>query len=147
MTVTGKMKKERPPGLDPRWPYRTIRLLLVDDEAAFVDTLANRLKKRRFKVSRAYSGQEGIQLLKKTKFDVVVLDLKMETMDGIDVLKIFQKMAPNLPVIILSGHGSEKSAEESLSFGAFDYLSKPCEFEDLLTKIKSAYYTEKEPTD
>jgi len=119
----------------------------VDDEATFIDTLANRLKKRRFKVSRAYSGQEGIQLLKKAEYDVVVLDLKMEILDGIDVLKIFQKMAPDLPVIILTARGSEKTAEESLSCGAFDYLSKPCEFEDLLTKIMSAYHTGKEPTD
>lgn len=147
MKSSRKMRTERPPGLDPRWPYRTIKLLLVDDEAAFIDTLANRLKKRKFKVSRAYSGQGGIQLLKKAKYDVAVLDLKMETLDGFDVMKVFHETAPDLPVIILTGHGSEKSAEESLSCGAFDYLSKPCEFEDLLTKIHSAYHAGKELTD
>lgn len=147
MTATRMIKKERPSGLDPRWPYRTIRLLLVDDEAAFVDTLAKRFKRRRFKVTKACSGQEGIQLLKKAKYDVAVLDLKLGPMTGIDVLKIFRKTVPDLPVIILTGHGSEKSAEESLSSGAFDYLSKPCEFEELLTKIKSAYHAGKEPND
>ena len=144
MATIRNVKKEHPPGLDPRWPYRSIRLLLVDDEAAFVDTLANRLKKRKFKVSRAYSGEGGIRLLKKTEYDVAVIDLKMESLNGLDVLKVFRKTAPDLPVIILTGHGWEKSAEESLAYGAFDYLLKPYEFEDLLTKIKSAYHTGKE---
>ena len=147
MIAHRKKKRDRPAGLDPRWPYRPIRLLLVDDEAVFVDTLSNRLRKKRFKVSRAYSGQEGIQLLEKANYDVAVLDLRMEAMDGIDVLKIFQKTAPDLPVIILTGHGSDNSAKQSLSGGAFDYLSKPCEFEVLLTKIMSAYHTGKEQTD
>ena len=147
MNTPGKMNMEGPPGLDHRWPYRAIRLLLVDDEAAFVDTLAHRLEKRKFKVARAYGAQEGIQRLEKANYDVAILDLRMEPLDGMDLLKIFQKMAPDMPVIILTGHGSQNSAEQSLSRGAFDYLSKPYDFEDLLTKIQSAYYTGKEPTD
>jgi DNA-binding NtrC family response regulator len=144
MATTRNVEKEHPPGLDPRWPYRAIRLLLVDDEAAFVDTLANRLKKRKFKVSRAYSGEGGIRLLKKADYDVAVVDLKMSSLDGLATLKVFREMAPDLPVIIFTGHGSEKSAEESLAYGAFDYLLKPYEFDDLLSKIKSAYHTGKE---
>ena len=147
MNATKKRNREHPPGLDPRWPYRTIRLLLVDDEATFVDTLAHRLEKRKFKVSRAYNGQEGIRLLEKAKYDVAVLDLQMEPLNGIDVLKVFHKSDPDMPVIILTGHGSKDSAEISLSCGAFDYLPKPYEFEDLIIKIQSAYYTGKEPTD
>lgn len=147
MSSNRKIKKEHPPGLDRRWPCRKIKLLLVDDEAAFVDTLANRLKKRNFEVSWTYSGEGALQLLKKVKYDVAVIDLQMETLDGIDVLQLFQKTAPDLPVIILTGHGSETSTQKSLSFGAFDYLLKPCEFEELLTKINSAYYIGKEPDD
>ena len=76
--------------------------------------------------------------MRKRDFDVAVLDLKMEDMDGIEVLKIFKKMAPAMPVIMLTGHGSESSAQEGIKFGAFDYLTKPYELEDLICKIKEA---------
>ncbi len=118
---------------------RSISVLLVDDETVFVDTLANRLMKRGFCVSGANSGSEGIQLLRKNEFDVAVLDLKMEDMDGIEVLKIFRKMDPQLSIIMLTGHGSETAARKGIEYGAFDYLSKPCEFEELLSKIIKAY--------
>jgi len=91
------------------------------------------------KVTRAYSGTEALQALKKEDFDVTVLDLKMEDMDGIEILKIFKKIAPDLPVIMLTGHGSEEAARDGIRFGAFDYLTKPCDFEELMLKIKEAY--------
>ncbi len=116
-----------------------IRLLIVDDEEGYVNVLANRLKKRKIDVTKACSGTEGIQSLRKQDFDVAVLDLKMEDMDGIEVLKIFKKMDPKMAVIMLTGHGSEKAAKEGIDCGAFDYLTKPCELEELLEKIKSAY--------
>lgn len=116
-----------------------IRLLLVDDEVGFADILAKRLSKRNMEVTPAYTGTEAIQLLRKQDFDVAVLDLKMEDMDGIEVLKIFKKMDPNMMVIMLTGHGSEKAAREGIEFGAFDYLTKPCELEELFTKIREAY--------
>jgi len=77
--------------------------------------------------------------LRKKDFHVVVLDLKMEDMDGIEVLKIMKKMVPKLPVIFLTGHGSQEAAREGISFGAFDYLTKPCELSELIEKIKEAH--------
>ncbi len=115
-----------------------IKLLFVDDEVAYVNVLANRLIKRNIEVEKAYSGAEGIQALRKQDFDVAILDLKMEDMDGIEVLKIFKKMYPQIEVIMLTGHGSEKAAREGIEFGAFDYLTKPCELDELLQKIHEA---------
>ena len=112
-----------------------IKLLFVDDEKAYVDVLSNRFAKRNIDVTKAYSGSEGIQALRNHDFDVAILDLKMEDMDGIEVLKIFKKMYPQMEVIMLTGHGSEKAAREGIQFGAFDYLTKPCELEELLQKI------------
>lgn len=128
-----------PPGSDPKSPDQPVRVLLVDDEKIFVDTLAKRLERRGFHTAKATSGLEGIQLLRKHDFDVAILDLKMEDMDGLEVLKIFMKMDPHLVVIMLSGHGSETAAHQGITYGAFDYLTKPCELEDLLTKIDEAY--------
>jgi DNA-binding NtrC family response regulator len=118
-----------------------IRLLLVDDEEGFVNVLSNRLVKRGMDVRVAFSGSAAIQTLRRQEFDVAVLDLKMEDMNGIEVLKIFKKMDPKMPVIMLTGHGSEQAAREGIEFGAFDYLTKPCELEDLLNKIHEAVRT------
>ncbi len=115
-----------------------ISLLLVDDEEGFVNVIANRLGKRGIDTVKAISGTAGIQALRKQDFDVAVLDLKMEDMDGIEVLKIFKKMVPEMPVIMLTGHGSERAAKEGIEQGAFDYLSKPCELHDLISKIRKA---------
>ncbi|MFA4917258.1 MAG: response regulator, partial [Syntrophales bacterium] len=113
-----------------------IRLLFVDDEKDFVDVIAKRLSKKGFDVTKAFSGPEALQAMRKADFDIVVLDLKMEEMDGIEVLKILGKMAPGLPVIILTGHGSETSAREGVKCGAMEYLTKPCDFEELVGKIE-----------
>ena len=120
-----------------------IKLLLVDDEAGYVHVLSNRLGKRKIDVTKALSGTEAIQALRRADFDVAVLDLKMEDMDGIEVLKIFKKMDADMEVIMLTGHGSEKAAREGIEFGAFDYLMKPCDFEELITKIREAYQKRK----
>ncbi|WP_027720155.1 response regulator [Maridesulfovibrio zosterae] len=115
-----------------------IRGLLVDDEKGFTEVLKKRLGKRGLEILTAPGGTEAIQLLRKHDFDVAILDLKMEDMDGIEVLRIFKKMAPDMPVIMLTGHGSEKAAKEGMTQGAFDYLLKPCDLEDLLEKIHQA---------
>jgi DNA-binding NtrC family response regulator len=117
-----------------------IKVLLVDDEKGYLNVLSNRLSRRSIHATKAFSGAQAIQVLRKNDFDVVVLDLKMEGMDGIEVLKIMKKMAPELPVIILTGHGSQTAAKEGVSFGAFDYLTKPCEFMELIDKIKQAHH-------
>ena len=115
---------------------KLIRILLVDDEEGFVDVLAKRLSRRKFDVTTAYSGGEAIQVLRRADFDIAVLDLKMEGMDGLEVLKIFKVMAPDLPVIILTGHGCLSSAEEGLKIGAADYISKPYDFDKLVEKVR-----------
>ena len=115
-----------------------ISLLFVDDEKGFVDVLSNRLMRRNIEVTKAYSGLDGIQALRKRDFDVAILDLKMEDMDGIEVLKIFKKMYPPMEVIMLTGHGSEQAARDGMEFGAFDYLTKPCELNELMRKIQEA---------
>ena len=116
----------------------SIKLLLVDDEVGFVDVLSKRLSKRNMTVTAAYSGTEAIQPLRKQDFDVAVLDLKLEDMDGIEILKIFKKLVPAMPVIMLTGHGSEQAAREGVASGAFDYLTKPSDLEDLVDKIMQA---------
>jgi len=118
---------------------QSISVLLVDDEKGYLNVLSNRLLKRSIHATKAFSGTQAIQILRKHDFDVVVLDLKMEDMDGIEVLKIMKKMVPDLPVIILSGHGSQTAAQEGMAFGAFDYLSKPCELQELMDKIREAH--------
>ena len=116
-----------------------IRLLLVDDEKDFVNILSKRIKRRNIDVAKAFSGTDAIQALRGQEFDVAVLDLKMEDMDGIEVLKMFKIMDPHLAVIMLTGHGSAEAAEQGIKLGAFDYLTKPCELEELLEKIMAAY--------
>jgi DNA-binding response OmpR family regulator len=115
-----------------------IKLLLVDDEEGYVKVLSNRMGKRNIDVTKALSGTEGIQALRKEDFDVAVVDLKMEDMDGIEVLKVFKKMVPAMPVIMLTGHGSEKAAKDGIESGAFDYLIKPCDLAELVEKIREA---------
>jgi DNA-binding NtrC family response regulator len=120
-----------------------IRLLLVDDEEGYVNVLANRMALRGVDVIKSYSGSEAIRILRKNDFDVAVLDLKMEDMDGLEVLKIFKKMDPELMVIMLTGHGSAQAASDGISLGAFDYLTKPCDFNELLEKFRKAYLERK----
>ena len=114
------------------------RVLIVDDETGYVDVLKRRLVRRGIQVAAALSGTEGIRQLREGRFHTALLDLKMEDMDGIEVLKVFKKMYPEMAVIMLTGHGSEMAAREGIQCGAFDYLTKPCELEELLEKIYGA---------
>lgn len=116
-----------------------INILLVDDEVDFVDVLAKRMSKRNLNVTKAYSGAEALQAIRKHDFDISILDLKMEDMDGIEVLKILKKMDPNLKVIMLTGHGSERAARDGIKFGAADYLTKPCDLDELVSKIREVH--------
>lgn len=120
-------------------PSGPIRLLLVDDEPGYLEVLEKRLSRRGVEVTPALGGGEAIQALRGQDFEVAVVDLKMQDMDGIDVLKVLKKMEPNLAVIILTGHGSEQAARDGLEQGAFDYLTKPCDLEELLERIKAAH--------
>lgn len=116
-----------------------LNVLLVDDEKGYLNVLSNRMSRRSINATKAFNGTEAIQILRKNDFDVVVLDLKMEGMDGIEVLKVIKRMVPELPVIILTGHGSQTAAREGILFGAFDYLTKPCELSELMEKIHEAH--------
>ncbi len=117
---------------------KQIRLLLVDDEREYVNVISKRMAKRGIKTEGAYSGAQGLQALRWNEFDVAILDLKLGDMDGIEVLKICQKLAPNMPIIILTGHGSATAATEGLKLGAYDYLTKPCELKELVEKVIQA---------
>ena len=137
MSKNIKIQKKQP-SMSGTEPKKGIRLLLVDDEKEFVKVLSNRLRKRGIDVGKATCGSTAIQALRRQDFDVTVLDLKMEDMDGIEVLKIFKKMVPEMPIIILTGHGSDEAVKEGIAHGAYDYLMKPCDIEDLLEKIREA---------
>ena len=119
------------------------RLLLVDDEIGYLDVLSKRLTHRGFRVTTASSGAEAIRALRKWDFDLAVVDLKMEDMDGIEVLKVLKKMDPALQVIILTGHGSERAARDGLAHGAFDYLIKPIGLDPLIARIRAALSSER----
>jgi two-component system, OmpR family, response regulator len=116
-----------------------IRVLLVDDEEDFRTTLAKRLLKRKLEVTEAESGRSAINLLKQGPFDVVVLDVRMPGMDGIETLKQIKVINPQVEVIMLTGHASVESGIEGMRLGAFDYLMKPCDINDLINKIRDAY--------
>jgi DNA-binding NtrC family response regulator len=123
---------------------KPIRLLLVDDEKGYADVLIKRMSRRNIEVTSALSGSDAIRVLRGQNFDAAVLDLKMEDMDGIEILKIFKKMDPQMPVIILTGHGSETAARQGIELGAFDYLTKPCNLTELIRKIRMACGKESE---
>jgi len=118
---------------------KDIRLLLVDDEDNFRQTLAKRLAKKGIPPEQAENGEKALSILEKKKMDVVVLDVKMPGMDGIEVLRHIKKKHPRTEVIFLTGHAATQDGVDGIKRGAFDYLSKPLEFEHLLSKIKQAY--------
>ena len=116
-----------------------VKILIVDDEKDFVEMFSLRLTRQGEKVSVAYSGQEALDLLEKTKIDVVILDIRMPGMDGIETLKRIKSSYPLVEVIMLTGHGSTETAVEGMKEGAFDYLLKPADFEDISEKVANAW--------
>ena len=115
------------------------KILLVDDEVVFTTNMGRRLTNRGYTVSAANSGDAAIQALEKENFDVVVLDLKMPGMDGLATLKEIKKLGLFTETLILTGHGSIDTALEAIKLGAYDYLTKPCEIDDLVGKIEGAW--------
>lgn len=115
------------------------KILLVDDEVEFTKNMTTLLTTRGYKVTAVNSGDAAIKELEKLDFDVVVLDLKMPGMDGITTLKEIKKLGLLTETLMLTGHGSIDSALEALKLGAYDYLTKPCEIEDLVEKIEGAW--------
>ncbi|MFO7860868.1 MAG: response regulator [Desulfosalsimonas sp.] len=117
----------------------TIRILLVDDEEEFVTTLSERMEMRGFDASVAFDGQKAMETLKTRVPDVMVLDLRMPGLDGMEVLERVKKTNPEAQVIILTGHGSYKDEEQARRLGAFDYLQKPVGVDTLVQSIQKAY--------
>ena len=117
----------------------TCKVLLVDDEVEFVQTTAKRLTRRRLNVEAAHSGAEALEMLAATEADVVVLDVRMPGMSGLDTLREIKGRHPLVEVIMLTGHVSVEVAIEGMELGAFDYLMKPVEFDELVYKIQDAH--------
>jgi len=113
-------------------------ILLVDDEKDFVEVLSMRLEEAGEKVTPAYDGKMCLDTLEKKQIDVVILDIKMPGMDGIQTLRTIKIMYPLVEVILLTGHGTTETAIQGMKLGAFDYLQKPADFSDLTTKIEGA---------
>jgi len=113
-------------------------VLLVDDEKDFVEMLSLKLQEMAYKVTPAYSGEECLQALEQNNVAVVILDIKMPGLDGIETLREIKRRYPIVEVIMLTGHGTIETAVEGMKLGAFDYLLKPAEFDELLTKLQEA---------
>jgi DNA-binding NtrC family response regulator len=114
------------------------RILVVDDEEKFVDYLFKRLINRGYDVVISLNGEDAIEKVKAYNFDVVVLDVLMPGIDGIDTLREIKKIKPLTEVIMLTGHASVESGIEGMKLGAYDYLMKPCETDELVSKINKA---------
>jgi DNA-binding response OmpR family regulator len=115
------------------------KVLMVDDEEDFVRTLAERMKMRDLDSDVALDGEQALQIVKDEVPDVMVLDLKMPGIDGMEVLRRVRKAYPQVQVIILTGHGSEKDEAEARRLGAFAYLQKPVDIEKLVQTLRNAY--------
>jgi len=114
-------------------------IMLVDDEVSFVETTAKRLAKRNIQTLKAFSGEEGLETLKANQnLDVIVLDVKMPGMDGLETLKEIKKKFPLVEVIMLTGHATVESAMDGIKLGAYDYLMKPCDIEEIVGKVERA---------
>ncbi len=116
-----------------------IRVLIADDEVEFLETLGTRMKLRGFEVATVNSGGAAIQAVKQDTPDVMVLDLKMPDLNGLEVLAKLKEDFPALEVIILTGHGSFEAGKEGMEKGAFDYIMKPVDLNQLIGKIEEAY--------
>jgi DNA-binding NtrC family response regulator len=124
-----------------------VRVLLVDDEEQFVETLAMRLEARDYAVATAFNGEQALNHVKAKDVDVVVLDVQMPGLSGTDTLREIKKLRPLTEVIMLTGHATVETAIEGMKLGAFDYLMKPTEIEDLVEKINKAYKRKAEQED
>jgi DNA-binding NtrC family response regulator len=114
-------------------------VLLVDDEVGFVETITKRLTKRELKIASAFSGEEALKYFEKDdSIEVVILDVKMPGMDGIETLKHIKAKYPLTEVIMLTGHATVENGIEGMKMGAFDYLMKPCDMEQLVSKVGEA---------
>ncbi|MFZ5452053.1 MAG: response regulator [Thermodesulfobacteriota bacterium] len=115
------------------------RILIVDDEDDFRETIIKRLRARKLEVAGAESGPKALEMVTGQDFDVVVLDVKMPGMDGIETLREIKLKKPLVEVIMLTGHASVESGIQGMQLGAFDYVMKPVALDDLLDKLRQAH--------
>ena len=118
---------------------KTAKILLVDDEVVFTNNMSKLLSRRGYQVKAVNSGDEAVRALMDNSFDVMVLDLKMPGLDGIATMREMQKLGLFTEVLILTGHGSIDTALEAIQIGAYDYVTKPCEIAELVSKIEAAF--------
>lgn len=124
-----------------------IELLLVDDNTEFVQTLSERLRLREMNAATANSGEDALHRLESQKPDVMITDLKMPGIDGIELLRRVKKKHPDIAVIILTGHGAKRDAALARWLGAFAYLEKPVNIDKLVATIYKAYKALRKKTD
>ena len=115
-----------------------LRALLVDDDEEFVSTLVERLDYRGVTAGYAIDGEKALEMLQKTSYDVVVVDLKLPGMSGVELVHILRKAYPKLPIIMITGHGSGTDQEYEKPEGVYDFLPKPIDISELVTKMKEA---------
>ncbi len=116
-----------------------MKMMLVDDEERFLSTTKKLLSKKGYDVFTAVSGAEALEKMRTQNIHVVILDVKMPGMDGIETLKAIKRKFPMIEVIMLTGHGTVESAVEGLKSGATDYLTKPTDVNDLIAKAEEAF--------
>jgi len=123
------------------------KVLLVDDEEEFVDVLSQRLEARGFAVNTAFNGDEAIAAIEEHDVDVVILDVQMPGRNGIDTLQEIKRLRPITEVIMLTGHGTVETAIQGMKLGAYDYLMKPTNTEELVDKINRGHQRKKDQED
>jgi len=118
---------------------KKMKVLVVDNETEFASTLAERLRLRKIEAQSAYSGEEGLAAVSRFLPDVLILDLQMPDMSGLEVLSQVKAIDPSIEVILLTGHGSFEAGITGMELGAFDYIIKPVDLSLLMEKITEAY--------
>ena len=118
---------------------KDFKVLLVDDEQEFIETLSERLEMRDMEAKLALDGEQALAAVQDDEPDVILLDLKMPGMDGMEVLRRIKKAYPHVQVVMLTGHGTDKDEEQALRLGAYAYLQKPVDLERLVTTLRDAF--------
>ena len=117
---------------------KKMRVLIVDDEEDLVDVLVERLRLREIRARGVHCGMAALRTIRNNQYDVVVVDVKMPEIGGIELLKLIRQLPDPPPVVLMTGHGSAEDARQGRKLGAYDYLIKPVKIEDLLVVLRAA---------